>query len=92
MTTVPAGSTNGMLQKVLVALATAAMLAGAGALITQAQLETKVKANTQAVEKTSDTQVKLREEVAAVKVKVQHVEEAVEKNGDKLDRILDKLP
>ncbi len=83
---------NGLLQKVITGLAIAAFLAGGGALVTQAQLEQKVNANSKAVEKATDTQVKIREDVAAVKVKVVAVEKAVEKNGDKLDKILERLP
>ena len=83
---------NGLLQKVLTGLALAAILAGGSALVTQAQLKTKVNANGHAVEKAIDIQVKIREDLAAVKVKVSSVEKAVEKNGDTLDKILDKLP
>ncbi len=82
---------TGLLQKILIGLVLAAVLAGGGALVTQAQLETKVKANSHALEKATDTQIKIREDVAEVKTKVAAVEKAVEKNGDKLDRILEKV-
>ena len=80
--------TNGFLQKLATGVAMAALLAGAGALVTQAQLEEKVKANSEAVEKASVAQVQILIDVSAVKTKVAAVEKAVEKNGDKLDAIL----
>ncbi len=82
---------NGLLQKIIVGLTLAAILAGGGALVTQAQMEAKVKHNTEAIVKATDHQIRIREDVAAVKVKVEAVEKAVEKNGDKLDRILEKV-
>ena len=85
-------ATNGLLQKVLTGLVLTAILAGGSALITQAQLKTEVKSNSEAVAKAMDTQIKIREDLAVVKVKVSSVEKAVEKNGDKLDKILERLP
>ncbi len=82
---------NGLLQKVIVGLALAAALAGGGALVTQAQLETEVKSNSKAIEKAADTQIKLREDVAVVKEKVSAIVRVTDANSAKLDRILESV-
>ena len=83
---------NGLLQKIFAGLALAAILAGGGALVTQAQLETEVDANSKAIEKAADTQIKLREDVAVVKEKVSAIVRVTDANSAKLDRILESLP
>ncbi len=84
--------TNGVIQKILAGAVLAALAAGGGALITQAQLETKVKAQGKGLEAVQVTQTEIRVDLATVKEKVENIEDDVQDNGDKLDRILEKLP
>ena len=84
-------ASNGLLQKIIAALAIAAAIAGGGALVTQAQLETEVDANSKAIEKAADTQIKLREDVAVVKEKVSAIVRVTDANSAKLDRILESV-
>ncbi len=88
----PAASNNGTVQKILAALVLTALLAGAGAIIAQEGIKRNVNENTKKVDSTAYVQIVLRERMARVETKVEAVQKAVDDNGEKLDKILNKLP
>lgn len=82
------------LQRVIVAVAAAALLAGAGALVSTGQQAEKVAElkRDQAQHEASGGHPEVREKIARIEAKVDANGKVIDKNGDKLDRILDRLP
>lgn len=83
---------NGWMQKVLVALVSAACLAGAGAIITNAQQQTQVDDLKRSQEKLEEETGEAREKIARIEVQVEQNGEEIEEANSKLDKILDRLP
>ncbi len=81
-------------QRVLIAVAAAALLAGASALVSTGQQAEKVAElkRDQDQHEASGGHPETREKVARIEAQVEANGKAIDKNGDKLDRILDRLP